>query len=157
MDGITWEETQDPQACNGPEEEYITRSRDPCRSPFQWDSSTFAGFSEVIDEDPWLPIHSDYETNNLEVHKNEPTSTYNYYRALIALRKEPEFVYGEFKLHLLSDNVFAYTRSHTDRTYAVIANVGANMQKVSLNEMADNIPAEIEIVLPGIKSHYEKG
>lgn len=32
---ITWEETVDPQACNGPQEGYKERSRDPQRTPFQ--------------------------------------------------------------------------------------------------------------------------
>lgn len=36
--GITWEETVDPQACNGPEEGYQERSRDPQRTPFQVNS-----------------------------------------------------------------------------------------------------------------------
>lgn len=40
---ISWEDTEDPQACNGPEEGYEQRSRDPARTPFQWDDSKNAG------------------------------------------------------------------------------------------------------------------
>jgi glycosidase len=33
---ISWEDTQDPQACNAGKEKYKSRSRDPVRTPFQW-------------------------------------------------------------------------------------------------------------------------
>lgn len=43
---ISWEDTQDPQACNGADETtYESSSRDPERTPFQWDASTSAGES----------------------------------------------------------------------------------------------------------------
>lgn len=40
---ISWEDTQDPQACNAGKEKYQSRSRDPVRTPFQWDASNNAG------------------------------------------------------------------------------------------------------------------
>lgn len=43
---ISWEDTKDPQGCNAGKENYEKASRDPCRTPFQWDDTTSAG--EVI-------------------------------------------------------------------------------------------------------------
>lgn len=40
---ITWEETQDPSACNAGKEKYQSRSRDPVRTPFQWNFQYNAG------------------------------------------------------------------------------------------------------------------
>lgn len=40
---ISWEDTVDPQGCNAGIEKYETASRDPERTPFQWDSTTSAG------------------------------------------------------------------------------------------------------------------
>lgn len=40
---IPWEETQDPQGCLSGILKYNTTSRDPARTPFQWDDSTSAG------------------------------------------------------------------------------------------------------------------
>lgn len=40
---ISWQNTVDPQACNTNETVYNDVSRDPARTPFQWDSSTSAG------------------------------------------------------------------------------------------------------------------
>ena len=42
---IRWDETKDPQAINAGEAKYLETSRDPCRTPMQWDSSTSAGES----------------------------------------------------------------------------------------------------------------
>lgn len=40
---ISWEDTQDPQACNAGRDKYQSRSRDPNRTPFQWDATKNAG------------------------------------------------------------------------------------------------------------------
>lgn len=40
---ISWEETVDPQGCNTNENDYEAASRDPARTPFQWDDTNLAG------------------------------------------------------------------------------------------------------------------
>ncbi|KMQ82699.1 alpha-like protein, partial [Lasius niger] len=40
---ISWEDTKDPQGCNAGKEGYEKASRDPARTPFQWDNTTSAG------------------------------------------------------------------------------------------------------------------
>ena len=40
-------------------------SRDPCRSPMQWTSSIQSGFT--MSSKPWLPVHDNYRTVNVEV------------------------------------------------------------------------------------------
>jgi len=40
---VTWEQTQDPQGCNAGPDFYQRFSRDPERTPFQWNSEPFAG------------------------------------------------------------------------------------------------------------------
>lgn len=42
---ISWEDTKDPQGCNAGKDHYETASRDPERTPFQWDDTTSAGRS----------------------------------------------------------------------------------------------------------------
>jgi len=40
---ISWEDTKDPQGCNAGRDGFEKASRDPARTPFQWDNTTSAG------------------------------------------------------------------------------------------------------------------
>lgn len=64
---ITWEETDDPQACQTNETVFQDFTRDPVRTPFQWDDTPNAGFSTA--ERTWLPVHANYQTRNLKAQK----------------------------------------------------------------------------------------
>lgn len=72
---ISWEETVDPQACNTDPLHYQAKSRDPCRTPFHWDSSKNAGFSNA--NKTWLPVASNYATVNVAVEQAAKRSHYN--------------------------------------------------------------------------------
>lgn len=45
---LTWKETQDPQGLNAGEQTYERASRDPARTPFQWDNTTSAGKKNCV-------------------------------------------------------------------------------------------------------------
>lgn len=109
-DGITWEETQDPEACNvGKDGPWRQKSRDPERTPYQWDDTKWAGFSPGANS-PWLPVNSNYRELNLARQKNAPRSVYKSFKQLMELRKEKTFQHGSFESKVLSDKVFAYVR-----------------------------------------------
>ncbi|MDR9405040.1 MAG: DUF3459 domain-containing protein, partial [Halothece sp. Uz-M2-17] len=63
-------------------------SRDGTRTPMQWDTSAQAGFSFGKDITPWLPVHENYKTVNVETELADQDSILNFYRALIQLRKK---------------------------------------------------------------------
>lgn len=42
-DDISFEDTQDPQGIQAGKDKYKEKSRDPCRTPFQWDATGSAG------------------------------------------------------------------------------------------------------------------
>lgn len=109
-DGISWEETQDPQGCNlGEDGPWREMSRDPARTPFQWDGTRWAGFSQG-ETPPWLPVHPNYQKLNLELQKNADRSVLKMYKQLIELRKEKTFEHGSFVSQVLNEKVFAYVR-----------------------------------------------
>lgn len=96
LDGIlTWEETVDPQACNGNPDLYEDNSRDPCRTPFHWDATKFAGFT--TGPSTWLPMAPQYETRNVAVEKSSNSKTHlKIYLELINLRKEKVIQNGRY-------------------------------------------------------------
>ena len=96
-------------------------ARDNGRTPFQWDSSINAGFS---DEAPWLKINADYIDVNAAAQEKDPNSCLHYFRKLIKLRKENlVLVYGKYNL-LDKDNpdMYAYTRTLENKKFLVLLN-----------------------------------
>lgn len=108
--GISYQETVDPQACNLNEtNNWRDASRDPQRTPFQWDDSKWSGFSSGNTK-PWLPIHPNFHELNLKAQKSFERSTYKFYLELSKLRKDHILIYGDFKATVVGQNVLAYSR-----------------------------------------------
>ena len=88
---IPFNEVQDPQGLNMPGKNL---SRDPSRTPMQWDKTLNAGFSNAK---PWLRIDRLYQRVNAAIQKEDPYSMLTLYRLLIALRhKEPSLNAGNY-------------------------------------------------------------
>lgn len=108
-DGISYAQTIDPQGINAGPINYITASRDPVRTPFQWDNfNSAAGFNNG--SSTWLPVNPNYKWLNLADQKVARHSTYKFYKQLIAIRQEPTFMYGTFEPAVINGNVLAYVR-----------------------------------------------
>ena len=58
-------------------------SRDNARTPMQWNSSKNAGFTSGK---PWLPVHEDFKSCNVEVQEQNSDSVLNFYQKMSALR-----------------------------------------------------------------------
>lgn len=88
---IPIEEVKDPQGLNMPEKNL---SRDPSRTPMQWNNSENAGFS---DTKPWLRVDKAYPRVNVEVQKDDPYSMLSFHKRLIQLRqREMSFMVGSY-------------------------------------------------------------
>jgi len=99
------EEVQDPQGLNMPGKNL---SRDPQRTPMQWDNSENAGFSPAK---PWLRLSAAYKRINVEREKNNTDSHLCLYKRLIALRqREPAFMTGDYKPVHADHQAIAYIR-----------------------------------------------
>lgn len=87
-------------------------SRDNSRTPMQWDSGKYAGFSAEDSAPPWIGIHADYERINAKAQLGDETSIFRYYQKLIAIRKELDVIaYGSVEPVSAEDpHVFAYRR-----------------------------------------------
>lgn len=90
---ISWADTQDPQACNTNSTVYETVSRDPARTPFQWDSGANAGFSTAAKT--WLPVAQNYTLNNVQLQTQQLHSHLKVFKSLLKLRHHPTMQYGQ--------------------------------------------------------------
>ncbi len=108
------------------------RSRDNARTPFQWDDSKNAGFS---DGDTWIKINENYKEINAKNALNDKNSVFYTYKNLISLRKKYEvFTNGKLDFLLEDDkNIFAYTRTNEDEVLTVVCNFFGENLKVNLN------------------------
>ena len=97
-------------------------SRDPQRTPMQWNDMPYAGFSEV---EPWLPVADDYQQRNVAQQREASGTMLSFYRALIALRQqEPALQVGEFVPIGLQDQLMTYKRVYQDSEVLVLINFG---------------------------------
>ncbi|MFD0797442.1 alpha-glucosidase [Maribacter chungangensis] len=98
-----------------------SQSRDNARTPMQWDSGLYSGFSAVK---PWLGVHPNYKTVNVAAQDKDADSILNFYRDMIAFRKEHRtLVYGDYEcLDEGHASIFAYRRWDTDHEFLVLHN-----------------------------------
>lgn len=122
---ITWEETDDPAACQTNRSVYQEHTRDPVRTPFQWDETTHAGFSKA--EKTWLPVNENYQTVNLKAEKAATKSTFKFYQEIIKLRKTKIFQEGTLRTKAVTPTVFSYARMlDNEDTVVVFINLGSD-------------------------------
>jgi len=106
-------------------------SRDQGRTPVQWDASPGAGFTTGT---PWLAINPDYTEVNAAAEVGDPSSVFEHYRQLIALRHaEPVVTDGDFEL-LLPEHpaIWAFLRRGAEAELLVAANFCSDVVKVPL-------------------------
>lgn len=99
----------------------MERSRDNGRTPMQWSSDINGGFSKG---NPWIESIKNYEKINVENQINDENSILNYYRKLIALRKEYKVIALGKTIPLLEDNknIYMFKRESEDEELLVITN-----------------------------------
>ena len=96
-------------------------SRDSARTPMQWTAGENAGFT---DGTPWLPIHDNYKTCNVETEEKDPDSILSWYRSMAAVRKaHEELIDGSFE-EILNDHkqIYAFIRRGSSHEAIVLTN-----------------------------------
>ena len=112
------EEIRDPQGLNMPG---LNLSRDPSRTPMQWDESSYAGFSNAK---PWLRLPYSYPRTNVQVQKLDAFSILNFYKRLIDLRRnEPALNVGDYHSVFSNRQVVAYTRDFNEDRFIIVLNL----------------------------------
>ena len=94
-------------------------SRDSARTPMQWTSGRYAGFSLVK---PWFYLNPNYRKINVSREEKNPNSILNFYRECIKIRQESKtLLFGKYKEY--EENhpyVYMYERRLDKNGYVVI-------------------------------------
>jgi glycosidase len=123
---LTWEETVDPAGCNTDPERYEKFSRDPARTPMQWNKEIGSGFSSS--NTTWLPINPNQDIINVAAEEAAEESHLKVYKELLKLRQTDAWRYGAYQsMSLNSDKVLAFARMPAEGSsepgYVVLVNL----------------------------------
>ena len=132
-------------------------SRDSARTPMHWTAGENAGFTEGT---PWLPIHDNYKTCNVETEEKDPDSILSWYRSMAAVRKDhEELIDGSFE-EILNEHkqIYAFIRRGSSHEAIVLTNFSREAAEydASIVEGAELVISSAEGGgVPGILSPLE--
>ena len=105
-------------------------SRDPARTPMQWQAGPGAGFTQGA---PWLPIGSDADGRHVAAQRSDPASLLRLYRSLLALRRAtPALHRGSYETLEAPADVLAYERRAPGSRARVALNFSDAERRVDL-------------------------
>jgi oligo-1,6-glucosidase len=98
----------------------VKYSRDNARTPVQWDTTEYAGFST---KKPWMRVNDNYMMINVAAQIHDKHSVRSFWKRIIKLRKEHAdlFVQGEYHVHDLEDsNTFTFEKTAANGKKALV-------------------------------------
>ena len=106
-------------------------SRDSARTPVQWTSEKYAGFSSVK---PWFYVNPNYRKINAAAEEKDPDSILNFYRRCLKIRKSSKtLLFGSYKEYARrSRHLFMYERAYKGEKILVICSFNRHAMKVRL-------------------------
>jgi alpha-glucosidase len=116
----------------GRNESAFNVSRDPARTPMQWDNTPYAGFST---HEPWLPLTEDHRTRNFVMLQRDAYSILSLYRNLLMLRRRFKALHmGDWRRLDAPEQILVYERRHDGERIFVALNFGDVATHVLLPE-----------------------
>ncbi|GLH04147.1 Uncharacterized protein GBIM_09921 [Gryllus bimaculatus] len=155
---VAWEQTVDPPGRNAGPQRFAKFSRDPERTPFQWDDSANAGFAPAGVR-PWLPVAPSYRTVNAEIQARFPVSHLQVFRRLVKLRGSPVAQRGALNLQTPSASLLAFARELAGvETLLVVINLAPEDAMADLlTSFGGELPEFLSVVIPSINSGLRIG
>ena len=152
---ISWEDTRDPQACNQDPNTFDKVTRDPARTPFQWDGTKNAGFSTA--NKTWIPVDSDYKTINVRKERLQADSHLNVFKRLTSMRKTRAVLQdGTFEI-IADRNLLVYKREIPGSQLFVVLNFGNEDQGINVSEYFGTIKKLITASVVSSNSNIRQG
>ncbi len=132
----------------------LEKGRDGERTPMQWTPGAQAGFS--TNPKTWLPVESNYKTNNVETEAAGKTSLLNWHKQLIAMRRtDPALHDGTMTmLDTANPSVLSWVRKAPNGKAVVVAmNCTATPQTVSLAAAGKGTVKTVLTDAPALQTH----
>ena len=109
-------------------------ARDHARTPMQWNNSKNAGFSNF--NKTWLKVNDNYTEVNVANQELDNHSVLNFYKKLIALRKNtPALIYGSYiDLRPKCENIWLYERNFEQVKLLIMNNFTSQEQTFEIDE-----------------------
>ncbi|OCA88333.1 glucohydrolase [Bacillus sp. FJAT-27225] len=106
------------------------RCRDKSRTPMQWDSSEYAGFSE---SEPWITVPAESSDVTVESQHGVPGSVLSFYKKLLQLRKEHlSFQTGDYEILRKQGEVIYFVRTNGKERTLTALNFSGEMQTLEV-------------------------
>jgi alpha-glucosidase len=108
------------------------KGRDGERTPMQWSDGPNAGFTRGT---PWLPIPPTYKKYNVRSESRDPDSILEFYRHLLALRRQDRaLLEGDYvPLNQDDSSVLSYLRRYQNEAVLVALNMSGSTQTVNFD------------------------
>jgi alpha-glucosidase len=106
------------------------KGRDGERTPMQWSDAPNAGFTAGK---PWLPIPASYKTHNVAGESRDPDSILNFYKRLLALRRDNAALRDGDSVDVTPDdpNVLCYLRRDGNHAVLIALNLSGSPQTLA--------------------------
>ncbi|WP_087564747.1 alpha-glucosidase [Polaribacter sp. SA4-10] len=118
-------------------------NRDKSRSPMQWNTEKYSGFSATK---PWIKVNSNYEHINVDSLTKNEKSMLNSYKILISLRNsEPVFQYGKYEELTFLNNCISFIREYQGDKVKCYFNFSESAIKVDLDSKGKVVLGETTI------------
>lgn len=109
-------------------------SRDNARTPVQWTDGENAGFTTGT---PWIGVNPNYTRINAREQQARPDSVLNWYKKLLALRKDPQWeealVWGDCEPVMEDqEGLMAFVRTGGGKTLLVVCNLSELPRSLAL-------------------------
>ncbi|XP_050080381.1 maltase A1-like [Anopheles maculipalpis] len=153
---ISYNDTVDPAACNAGPNRYQYTTRDPERTPFQWDSSKNAGFSTA--NHTWLPVSSNYTLVNVKLQQGIARSHLNVYRSLVEMKQTVAFVPHSLGIFVQGDVLIVLRHANIDGILSsiyTVANIGNQQTTINLTTYEPSLETGI-LILTSVTSNHNK-
>lgn len=150
---VTFEQGRDPCAIRN-ETSFNETSRDFERTPYHWDKSKNAGFSDA--DETWLPVSEKFlKTNLADENMDGVRSHYHVYQNLVKFRQMEAFSSGKFEIRAISDNTLAFVRFLVDGdAYVSVFNLGDEEENINLSEIFKLKPS-VQVLMTSVNSKHD--